>query len=132
MAQETSEDNGFRLQEDAKVYGLEDRTFGFARAARTFVRQLPRPLCNVEDAKQLVRSSGSVGANFIEATEALGEKDYLFRIRISRKEAKEIRYWLRLLHVEDSDHEQQRQTLIKEAKELVLIFNSMVNKQRHD
>ena len=93
---------------------------------RAFVRAVPRTLCNAEDAKQLVRSSGSVGANFIEATEALSSKDYVFRIRISRKEAKESRYWLRLRYLEVQEQEDQRKTLINEAQELVLILNSIV------
>ena len=64
--------------------------------------------------------------NFIEATEALSSKDYVFRIRISRKEAKESRYWLRLLHLETEEQENRRVALIKEAQELVLILNSIV------
>ena len=119
-----------RLFEDAKAYGLEERTFSFAREIRAFIRQLPRTLCNAEDARQLVRSSGSVGANFIEAAEALGEKDDLFRLRISRKEAKQNRYWLRLLYLQDPDQEKQRQALIEEAKELVLILNSVLSRHK--
>jgi four helix bundle protein len=66
-------------------FDLEERTFAFAKRVRGFVKQLPRTVCNVEDVKQLVRSSGSVGANYIEANEALGRKDFLMRIRICRK-----------------------------------------------
>ena len=78
-------------------YDLEDRTFDFADRVRKFVKRLPRTVCNVEDVKQVVRSSGSVGANYIETNEALSKKDFRLRIRISKKEAKETRYWLRLL-----------------------------------
>ena len=72
-------------------YDLEDRTFEFARTVRAFVKKLPRTICNQEDVKQVVRSSGSVGANYIEANEALSKKDFKHRIRISRKESKETR-----------------------------------------
>jgi four helix bundle protein len=75
-----------------KPYDLEERTFQFAQQVRAFVKLLPRTVCNIEDVKQVVRSSGSVGANYIEANEALGKKDFLMRLRISRKEAKESRY----------------------------------------
>jgi hypothetical protein len=78
-----------------RPYDLEDRTLAFARRCRAFVRRLPRTVANAEDAKQLVRASGSVGANYIEANEALSKKDFRMRVKI-RKEAKEARYWTRL------------------------------------
>lgn len=58
---------------------------------------------NKEDSKQLIRSSGSVGANYIEANEALSKKDFRMRIKISRKEAKGSRYWLRLVDIDGSE-----------------------------
>ena len=73
-------------------YNLEDRTYEFARRVRAFVKRLPRTVCNAEDVKQVVRSSGPVGANYIEANKALGKKDFRMHIRISRKEAKETKY----------------------------------------
>ncbi len=79
-------------------YDLEERSFQFAKAARIFVKSLPKTTANYEDTKQLVRSSGSVGANYIEANESLGKKDFLMKSRISRKEAKESNYWLRLIN----------------------------------
>jgi four helix bundle protein len=57
-----------------KKYDLEERTFRFAQDVRSFVKTLPRTVSNIEDVKQLVRASGSVGANYIEANEALGKK----------------------------------------------------------
>lgn len=70
-------------------YDLEDRTLEFARMVRKFIRHLPQVLCNREDSKHLIRSSGSVGANYIEVNEALSKKDFRMRIKISRKEVKE-------------------------------------------
>lgn len=81
----------------ASQYDLEDRTFDFAKLVREFVKLLPKTLANLEDIQQVVRSSGSVGANYIEANESLSKKDFLMRIEICRKEAKESRYWLRLM-----------------------------------
>jgi four helix bundle protein len=61
-------------KEDSKPYDLEERTFEFARASRAFVRRLPRTISNIEDVKQFVRTSGSIGANYIEANEAIGKR----------------------------------------------------------
>jgi four helix bundle protein len=75
-----------------RPYDLEERTFQFAKSVRLFIKTLPRSIANVEDARQLLKASGSVGANYIEANEALSKKDFLVRIKISRKEAKESAY----------------------------------------
>ena len=92
---------------------------------------MPRNLANVDDIKQVVRSSGSVGANYIEANEALSKKDFLMRIRICRKEAKECRYWFDLLDGGGDDHvEQQRQALRQESVELMLIFGAILQKSQ--
>ena len=110
-------------------YDLEERTFEFARRVRAFVKQLPRTVCNAEDVKQVVRSSGSVGANYIEANEALSKKDFRMRVKISRKEAKETRYWLRLLDTGASEPLQSEGgKLIQEAVELTKILSSILNK----
>lgn len=106
---------------------LEERTFLFAKDIRCFVRKLPRSVINIEDGKQVVRSSGSVGANYIEAQEALSKKDFGMRIKICRKEAKETKYWLRLL--ETSDLQQiEKEKLEQEATELLKIFSAIILK----
>ena len=79
------------------LYDLEERTFQFAKSVRINVKSLPKTVANIEDTKQVVLSSGSTGANYIEANEALSKKDFLMRIKISRKEAKETASWLRLI-----------------------------------
>src|ERR671914_137135 len=102
-----------------RKYDLEDRTFEFAKNVRTLVRQIPKTIANIEDSKQVTRSSGSIGANYIEANESIGKKDFLMRIRICRKEAKETRYWLRLIDSgEDSIVKKHRDDLVQEATEL--------------
>jgi len=85
----------------------------------------------MSDGVQLVRSSGSVGANYIEAQEAMSKKDFGLRIKICRKEAKESRYWLTLLDPVPPSLESERGRLIQEATEFVKIFSSMVEKIRH-
>jgi four helix bundle protein len=79
-----------------REYDLEARTLRFAKDVIAFVRSLPNSLPNTEISKQLVRSAGSVGSNYIEANESLGSKDFLMKVKISRREAKESRYWLQL------------------------------------
>lgn len=111
-----------------KQYDLEERTLKFARAVIAFVRKLPKDVVNNEIIKQLVRASGSVGANYIEANEALGRKDFLLHIRISRKEAKESRYWLNLITTDDEKLEKERLGLCDEAGQLMKIFGSIVEK----
>ena len=111
------------------IYDLEERTTKFAKQVRLFVRKLKVSLANREDGKQLIRSSGSVGANYIEANESVGTKDEIFRIKICRKEAKESRYWLVLIDCSNSvELEQERKTLIQESTEFVRIFSSIIGK----
>ncbi len=112
-----------------KRYELEERPFAFARGVRAFVRRLPHTLANIEDVKQLVRASGSVGANYIEANESLGKKDFVMRVKISRKEAKESRFFLGLVFI-GPDHalETSRSALVQEATELMNIFGAIVRK----
>jgi four helix bundle protein len=113
--------------ENPKPYDLEERTAVFAEQSRAFVKRLQRTIGNVEDAKQFIRASGSIGANYIEANEAIGKKDFVMKIKICRREAKESFYWLRLLDV-DSKLEHERQQLSSEARQLMNIFGAILRK----
>lgn len=116
-------------KQNSKQYDLEERTFQFAFRVRAFVKKLPKTIANIRDSGQLVDASGSVGANYIEANEALGKKDFIMHIKISRKESKESRFWLRLVDTNvDSALEGERKELIQEATELMNIFGSIVRK----
>ena len=113
----------------SRTFDLEERTFQFAKRVRLFVKQLPRTVGNIEDVKQLIRSSGSIGANYIEANESLGQKDFKMRVRIARKEAKETRYWLRLLDTGTTETvERERTELLTEATEILKILSAILNK----
>jgi len=93
------------------------------------VKLLPHNVANAEDGRQLIRASGSVGANYIEANESLGKKDFQMHIKISRKEAKESAYWLRLVDVGDDDATRNEQgLLVQEARELMSIFGAILRK----
>jgi four helix bundle protein len=115
--------------QNSKHYDLEDCTLQFAKDNRAFVKKLPKTLANIEDGKKLVKASGSVGANYIEANEALSKKDFRMKIKICPKEAKESRFWLRLV---DTNKKQEleiiRNKLIKESTELMNIFGSILQK----
>ena len=112
-----------------KLYDLEDRSFAFAKDVRTLIKQIPKTVANIQDAKQLVRASGSVGGNYIEANESLSKKDFLMRIMICRKEAKESWFWLRLIDPgDDATVERHRLDLIREATELTSIFGAILRK----
>jgi len=115
--------------ENLKQYDLEDRTLVFAKRVRDFVKKLSKTLANIEDGKQLIKASGSVGSNYIEANEALSKKDFIMRIKICRKEAKESRYWLRLIDTTGKKEDEiTRKELENEATELMNIFGSILRK----
>ena len=115
--------------QNSKQYDLEERTFQFAKDAALYVKQLLKNISNIEYGKQVVRASGSVVANYIEANEALSKKDFIMRIKISRKEAKESAYWLRLIvETNDEKYKHEGMVLHKEAIELKKIFSSILAK----
>lgn len=111
-----------------KPYNLEERTFEFARQCRLLVSRLPKTISNIEDGKQLIRSSGSVGANYIEANEKLGDKDFSFRLKIARKEAKESAYWLKLLKASNPSIDSEIEEIFREAEELRKILSAIIKK----
>ena len=119
-----------REDKSPKRFDLEERTFAFAKRVREFVKRLSKTIGNVEDSRQLIRSSGSVGGNYIEANESLSKKDFILRIKICRKEAKESRYWLRLIEATDETIAAERDLLVQEAQELMNIFGAIVRESQ--
>ena len=114
-----------------KPFDLEERTLLFAKKVRQFIPKLPGTISNREDSKQLVRSSGSIGANYIEANEAVSRKDFLYRIRLSRKEAKETVYWLRLISGSNGlELDKDLISLIREGQELKKILSAIIEKSK--
>jgi four helix bundle protein len=114
------------------IYDLEERTFQFAKNIRIWIKTLPMTISNIEDIKQLFRASGSVGANYIEANESFSKKDFIFRIKICKKEAKESGYWIRLI-LESNENILEEKTgklLLQESIELKKIFSSIEGKSK--
>ena len=119
------------IQNSKPVYDLEERTFQFAKDVRLFVKTLPKTIADIEDGKQVIKASGSVGANYREANEALSKKDFVMRIKICRKEAKESAYWLRLINETNNlKNADEAQRLRQEANELKKIFSSILDKSK--
>ncbi len=112
-----------------KKYDLEDRTYQFAKNVAFFCKKLSKNSINFKYIDQVVRASGSIGANYIEANEALSRKDFVMRVKICRKEAKETVYWIRLIIDTNSDEFKEEGIVLKnEGEELKKIFSSIVNK----
>lgn len=111
---------------EMNVRPLEERTLFFARDMRFFVKHLPQSPALYNDSSQILRASGSIGANYLEAKEGLSKKDFLYRIRICRKEAKEARYWLLLLQPFVSNPQQRDYSqLLEESDQLIRIFTAI-------
>ncbi len=104
---------------------LEERCLIFAKGIRDFCRSIRSDTINLVYIRQVVRSSSSIGANYIEANEKLGPNDLKMHLKIARKEAKETRFWLRLLEAENPS---VAPLLLQESEELRRIFSAIINK----
>ncbi len=109
-----------KQKSSSKIYDLEERTFQFAKDVSLLCKTISKNQSNLKYCRQVIRSSGSIGAN-----ESLSKKDFMMRIKISRKEAKESAYWLRLLD-ETNNNIQGIKKLHEEAVELKKILSSMI------
>jgi four helix bundle protein len=109
-------------------WDLEERTTEFAKAVIRLCRKLPRDSINSRLTGQLTGSAGSVGANYREANDALGKKDFQNRLRIARKEAKETLHWLDCINEANSGYKTEIQDLSKECTELRNILSSIISK----
>ncbi len=117
------------MNERTKKYDLIQRTQRFAKNTRSLVKKLKTTVSNIEDSKQLARSSGSVAANYIEANDALSKKDFIYRLKVCRKEAKESILFLSLIDVYNNiTLDNERIVLIREATELMKIFGAIITK----
>ncbi|MFH1768459.1 MAG: four helix bundle protein [Candidatus Omnitrophota bacterium] len=115
--------------QNKKRYDLGERTLFFAKRIIGYVNNLPKGLSNIEVGKQLVGSAGSVGSNYLEAEDTLSKKDFIMRMKISRKESKESCYWSRLSEPK-ANQLKEKETLIKESTEIMKIFGAIVQKSR--
>ncbi|MBI4713184.1 MAG: four helix bundle protein [Planctomycetes bacterium] len=111
-----------------KPYDLEPRTLEFAKAVVRLCKKIPINSINNEHIRQVIRSSGSVGANYREANVALTKKDFVYRLKICRKEAKETHYWLEVMLEANPGFKVEINELMDESIELKKIFSSIIGK----
>jgi len=115
-------------QSSKKKFDLEDRTLDFAKRVVRMCKELPTNTVNDKLIDQVIRSAGSVGANYREANDALGTKDFLMRLKISRKEAKETHFWLELIIEANPDLKKRIESLFQESLELKKILSAIITK----
>jgi four helix bundle protein len=113
-----------------KTYDLEERTAKFAESIIELVKKIKITPLNRRIIEQVIGSSGSVGANYCEASEAESKKDFSHKINIARKELKEIKHWLRLLAKTDESYKSDIRGIWQENHELLLIFASINRSSR--
>jgi len=114
------------MESSNQCYDLEERTLEFAKRIIRMCKALPCNTVNYKLMDQIIRSGGSVGANYREANDSLGKKDFLMRVKISRKEAKETQFWLELIIEANPKLEDRIKNLIIECIELRKIFSSII------
>ncbi len=108
-----------------KKYDLEERTTLFSEAIIELCKNTPKNILTIPIINQLIRSGTSIGANYMEANGASSKKDFKNKIFICKKEAKETKYWLRLLAKACSELADECRLLWQEAQELTLIFSKI-------
>ncbi|HUC95030.1 MAG TPA: four helix bundle protein [Candidatus Saccharimonadales bacterium] len=113
-------------QTPIKEFDLEERTAKFAENSINFSKKIPQNPVTLPIVSQFIRSSTSIGANYCEADDAESRMDFKHKIGICKKEARETKYWLRMIAVASPDFKEEAKILWKEAKELNLIFNAIV------
>ena len=109
-------------------YDLETRTAKFGEEIIKFAKTIPVNPVTQRIIPQLTASGTSVGSNYCEADDAESGKDFKHKIGISKKEARETKYWLRMIATAVPETKEQGRILWQEAKELHLIFNAIYKK----
>ena len=117
---------------NVKTYDLGERTAKFSEHVLSLVRGVTDSTINRPMISQLVKSATSVGANYMEADGAESKKDFIHKIGICRKEAKETEYWLRIISSGNPDIKSKCDTLSNEARELSLIFSKIITSSRQN
>ncbi len=112
---------------EKRKYNLEERTACFAENVIELLRKIKPDPVNRGIISQLARSSGSIGANYCEATEAESKKDFVHKLGIAKKEIKETQHWLRLLSKANPEQRELIVKIWKESQELLLIFSKSIS-----
>lgn len=108
-------------------FDLEERTAIFGENVIKFAKKMTKNTITIPIITQLVKAGTSIGANYCEADGAESKKDFEHKIGICKKEAKEVKHWLRMTATAVSELKEEARKLWKEAQELVLIFSSSIS-----
>ena len=122
------QDTNTNYQRPNSKFDLEERTLKFAKQIIHLCQEFPQNTVNFKLIDQVIRSAGSIGANYREANDALGKKDFIHRLRIARKEAKETIFWLELIVEANPTLKDKVMFLISECIELRNILSAIINK----
>ncbi len=109
-------------------FNLEKRSTDFAKSVVRYCKSLPQNSVNERLVGQAVGAAGSIGANYREANDALGKKDFVQRLKIARREAKECIHWLELVREANAERDKEALPLLKECEELKNILSAIINK----
>lgn len=117
-----------QIQNSNNKFDLEERTAKFGEKIILFCNSIKFSYINDPLAKQLIKSSTSIGANYMEANGADSRKDFKNKLSICKKEAKETTHWLRMLSISHPEHKDKLRIYWQEAHELSLIFAAIIRK----
>ena len=118
------------MTSDRNVYDLGERTAKFGESVLRIAKKVNSNTVNRPLVSQLVKSATSIGANYMEADGAESKRDFIHKISICRKEAKETEYWLRIISNANAELKGQCEGLSQEAREFTLIFSKIITSSR--
>jgi len=113
------------------TYDLEERTAKFGEKVISFCGGTKQDAITKPLISQLVRSSTSVGANYMEANAASSRRDFQNKIFICKKEAQETKHWLRMIASYSAEEKDEIRKLWQEAQELTMIFQKITTSLRN-
>lgn len=116
--------------QNKKIYDLEERTAKFGEDIIEFARRLPKDDITKRIIPQLVGAGTAVGSNYCEADCAESNKDFIHKMAIANKEAKESKYFLRMSSKACPEFSDEARKLWKEGHELNMIFTSIIKKAK--
>jgi len=111
-------------------YQLEERVTTFSINVLELIKKVRINITNKNIVEQLARSSTSIGANYFEANGSSSKRDFISKIAISKKEAIETQYWLRLLCKTNDNLNQEMTKLQDEAKQIGMILSTIISNVR--
>ena len=118
------------MNQNNKPFNLEERAAVLGENVIRLCKEIKQNTINRPIISQLIRSSTSIGANYMEANGASSKADFVNKIFLCKKEAQETKHWFRMLSVIDPEVKTELQNLWKECQELTLIFQKIVSSSR--